>query len=271
MNKKPKINAVSVCHNTPKFMELMIRSLYLRNNLDLYNFNLLVLDNNSEEDTSNLISLSNKLGFEFKQSGYKIEENFSSHGPNLDAFIKFNPDCDYYLLLDTDIVFIEEQTISKMIETLNEHPEAFGTNPYFSWDGLERMPLLPGCADIYDIRLHPCCGLIKNDDLFRGLVDIIGFGEYHRNNLSHEKLNEVIDRITLYNYKKLGLHREEFLDVGQLLTTVLKTHNRTHILTEAMVLHFFNVSYTWSPENVQEEKRKFRDMLLDRILEECDY
>lgn len=259
------IKAVSVCHNSPKFMEAMIRSLYNKNSFDSIDFQLTIYDNCSERDTSNLSKLSKVYGFEFKQSGYNLYSGINSHGMILDNFVKDNPDCNYILTLDTDIVFIENNTIKKMVEVLEKDKMAYGTGPYYSWDGINKMPIpieRPELCDVYICRLHPCCALFRNDETFQVVVDLIGFEEYKRLNLSKELFEKALKINNIPMYQNPDMYQIEYIDTAQMIKRVMETHKKYHLRTEAVIQHFFCVTYFDHEENV----KKYHEEKVNEII-----
>jgi hypothetical protein len=111
-----------------------------------------------------------------------------------------------------------------------------------SWDGLQEIPLEVRQAnpDICDARLHPCCALIANTPLFRQVVELIG----------------------LSCARYLWAEREEYLDTFKLMTRVMQTHGLRHILSSALVQHFFAVSYDWDTAETIAHKARMRDQRL---------
>ena len=99
---------------------------------------------------------------------------------------------------------------------------------------------------VYEARLHPCCALIKNTELFRRVVRDIG--------------------LSCVNY--FWADREEYLDTCKLMTRVMGTHGLRHIISSKMILHFFCVSYDWGPVQFREEKARRRDDLLNALREQ---
>ena len=96
---------------------------------------------------------------------------------------------------------------------------------------------------MYYPRLHPCCALVRNAEVFRRVVREIG----------------------LSCVKYLWADGEEYLDTFALMTRVMKTHRLRHILSSKMVIHFFSVSYDWNTEDVVRLKERRRDELLGKF------
>jgi hypothetical protein len=229
------IEAISVNHNTSPYMELMLRSLAAHHGLDP-DLTITVVDNASEDDTSGLRAYAARMGIPIVQSGFATTSLHNSHGEILRRFVLEHPDCSHYLFLDSDVCFLADDTLTVMREELDATPEAFGIGVRMSWDGITEMPLevRAGNPDIYEARLHPCCALIKNTEIFRGVVREIG----------------------LSCARYLWAEREEYLDTCTLMTRVMRTHGLRHIISSQMVLHFFCTSYDWDPDHVKLQKDK---------------
>ena len=242
-----KIEAVSVNHNTSRYMELMLRSLFAHHPAGL-NLSLTVFDNASTDGTSELIAYTESLGIPFVPSGFSTETVNNSHGEILSKFVLEHPDCTHYLFLDTDVCFLDDNTIGTMLDELEESANAFGIGPRMSWDGEEEISEAARKAnpDICDARLHPCCALIKNTSLFRGIVKEIG----------------------LSSVKYLWAAEHEIVDTFKLMTKVMKTHGLRHVISTKMILHFFCVSYIGEPtRHWNEAKARRRDELLSKYRE----
>lgn len=244
MNNHPAsryIQAVVVNHNTSKYTELMLRSLFDRHPAPL-DFSVTVFDNASQEDTVALEDYAREKGIPLLPSGFELKTEFNSHGEILRRFVLEHPECVYYLFLDADICFLESDTILTMRHELEQDPGAFGIAPRLSADGALEIPS-EYRDKVYHSRLHPCCALVKNTALFRRVVEEIGFS----------------------CVKYLWAEREDYLDTFQLMTKVMKTHNAHPLQSSKMVLHFFSVSYDWEPSEVMAFKAALRDRLLEEV------
>jgi GT2 family glycosyltransferase len=239
MAQYPIIKAAVVNHNTSAYCELMLRSLFAMHP-DLPGFSLEVFDNGSTDDTSGLRAAAGRLGVPLTPSGYTLDTLNNSHGDVLRSFVLANPDCDYFLFLDADVVFVQPDTIPAMLRELETQPDAFGAGPRMSWDGQTPYAGLDGNPEVYAARLHPCCALIRNTPLFRRVVAEVG----------------------LFCVKFLWAEREEYLDTFKLMTKVMKTHGLRHLITRQIVIHFFCVSYEWDAEEARNAKLAWRDELL---------
>lgn len=239
-----KIAAVTVNHNTSLYMELMLRSLFAHHPRDL-DMSLTVYDNASTDDRSTLKSYLQSQNHALVQTGFTTQTPNNSHGEILGRFVLEHPDCTHYLFLDSDVCFLEDNTIHTMLEELEADETAFGIGPRMSWDGSAEIPFEARREnpDICDARLHPCCALVKNTPLFRTIVSEVG----------------------LASLRILWAERDEIADTFKMMTKVMRTHGLKHILSSRMVLHFFCVSYIWEPtQHWNEGKARRRDELLGK-------
>lgn len=237
----PTIAAVVVNHNTSLFTELALRSLFAQHTA-LRPVKIVVYDNDSTDDTSALRAFAATPGFAWVPSGFPLGTRNNSHGEILRRFVLEHPDCSHYLFLDTDVVFVQPETIQIMLAELDADPTAFGIGARQSWDGLVPVPaeILRANPNIQDARLHPCCALVANTALFRTIVEAIG--------------------LSAANY--LWAERDEYLDTFALLTRVMRTHGLYHRISRALVRHFFTVSYDYDDPATRAYKLNERDRLL---------
>ena len=242
-----RIEAASVNHNTSGYMELMLHSLFARHSPDL-DLSVTVFDNASEDDMTGLRAYAEHRGVPILQSSFTTHSRNNSHGEVLRQFVLDRPDCTHYLFLDADVCFVEDNTLNTMLHELEGTEKVFGIGPRMSWDGVAEVPeeVRKRYPDLYEARLHPCCALIKNTELFRRVVRDIG--------------------LSCVNY--LWADREEYLDTCKLMTRVMGTHGLRHIISSKMILHFFCVSYDWDPVQFREEKARRRDDLLNALREQ---
>jgi hypothetical protein len=244
------IEAISVNHNTSPYMELMLRSLVAHHGPEL-DLTVTVADNASTDDMDGLRAYAGRMGIPIVASAFTTTTPHNSHGEILSRFVLEHPDCTHYLFLDADICFIEDNTFVVMRDELDATPEAFGIVARLSWDGIAEIPeeVRAGNPDLYAARLHPCCALIKNTELFRWVVSEIGLSEV----------------------RYVWADREEFVDTCKLMTRVMRTHGFKHLISSRIVLHFFCVSYDWDPLQMKQQKARQRDRRLAglRALETC--
>jgi hypothetical protein len=246
MNSTPPhhIAAMTVNHNTSAYMELMLRSLFACHPAGL-SLSLTIFDNASTDDMRELRNYAAHRQIPIVPSGFSLSSEHNSHGEILRRFVLDNPDCTHYLFLDADVCFVEAYTIQTMLDELDRAPTAFGIGPRMSWDGVNEIPMDVRRAnpDICDARLHPCCALVPNTPLFQRIVDAIGFS----------------------CVRYLWAAHEEYLDTFKLMTRVMQTHSLSHILSSAMIQHFFCVSYDWDSEETRRHKTQVRDRRLAEL------
>lgn len=238
------IAAVSVNHNTSRYMELMLRSFFVQHSNDVP-LSLTIFDNASTDDITDLMTFATQVNVAVAPSGYTTTTNNNSHGEILRHFVQTHPNCTHYLFLDADVCFVEPNTIPTMLSELERTPSAFGIGPRLSWDGTNEIPAAVRHAnpDICDARLHPCCALIRNTPIFQRVVDLVGFS----------------------CVRYLWAHTDEYLDTFKLMTRVMQTYELTHIFSSALVQHFFAVSYEWDTEEIVQHKAQMRDQRLAEL------
>ena len=120
-----KIEAVTVNHNTSRYMELMLRSLFAHHQSGI-NLALTVFDNASTDDISELKAYLQSRGLCLEQTGFTTNTKNNSHGEILGKFVLDHPNCTHYLFLDADIRFLKDNTIGVLLKELEEREDAFG-------------------------------------------------------------------------------------------------------------------------------------------------
>ncbi len=119
------INAVIINHNSSGFTELAARSYFAMHSARS-DLKFVIMDNSSTERTEDLKDYAESVGIEFRQSGWEAEgRQANSHGEVLRQFVMDDPDCDYYLLLDSDICFVMSDTIDQMILEIEDREETW--------------------------------------------------------------------------------------------------------------------------------------------------
>lgn len=193
-----RINAVTVNHNTSRFTELMIRSLLKMNDLLSLPLNLTVLDNKSDDKYLDvLLNFLKSNNIHLQQTGFDNSIDVEKHGIALEEYVKNNPDCDFYLFLDSDMWFIEERTIGTMLSELDSSSEdIFAVQAriygHYAKEVIEGKNGKPGHTfkdkmtwsmkyddksyKVYvkDERCSPVCCLIRNVFPFRRIVNSTG-------------------------------------------------------------------------------------------------
>jgi GT2 family glycosyltransferase len=237
------IRAVVVNHNTSRWTELVVRSLFARHpDLDI---ELTVYDNASTDDSSGLRAAAARFRVPVVQSGFTTSTTNNSHGDVLRAFVldPANAECAYYLFLDTDVCFTRPGTLDRLLEALAADDRAFGAGPRMSWDGETEQPEELATDQLYDLRLHPCCALVRNTPAFRRVVAEVGMS------------------CATYHWAE----HDEYFDTFTLLTKVMRTHGQHHVITDALVMHAFGVSYPNDWEATLPAKIARRDAWLARL------
>lgn len=198
MDSDIRVYGVTVNHNTSHFVELMVRTLLLKNSPPSIDFTLTVLDNSSNDE--HLPALRSYLidhGITLEQTGFDTAIAVEKHGAALESFVMQHPDCTHYLFLDADMWFIESNTISTMLSELDEaDPSVFANQAriagYYAGRIIEGHNGLPGAGDAERYptwqtliggqqyitsttkRCSPVCSLFKNTPVFRSTVAALG-------------------------------------------------------------------------------------------------
>jgi hypothetical protein len=238
------IHAVVANHNTSPWTELLVRSLFARHrNLPI---DLTIVDNASTDDMDGLRRATEQLGVPIVQSGFTTRTEHNSHGEILQRFVldPARERASHLLFLDADVCFTRANTIQRLLDALDEDEAAFGAGPRMSWDGETELPAdVAGNPALYTARLHPCCALVRNTPVFRGVVQEIG--------------------LSCATY--LWADRTQYLDTFELMTMVMRTHGQHHVIADALVLHAFAVSYANDWGAMLPEKERRRDAWLARF------
>ncbi len=244
------IEAITINQDTPCFVELLLRSLYATHR-DLEGIRLTILDNNSTDKMQHLTAFAEDKKIPIVQTKWDRNTPGNNHGENLRDFVLSYPDCDYFLFLDADIVFVQDETVTTMANELAETgDDVWAIQARFTEDGETEVPwgsLDEGGArkfinimmedDIEDVqpgkalehlpmpavlgdRIHPSCCLIKNTEAFLLTAREIGF--------------------SCVDFEASG--GGKVYDTMGLATQVMKTHGLRFILSSKMVKHFWGVA-----------------------------
>lgn len=242
-----RIAAVSVNHNTSLYMELLLRSLFATHpDPNALGLALTVLDNQSEDDTATLRAYAGQVGVPVLPSGFTTHTKHNSHGEILRRFVLDRLDATHYLFLDADTVFVEDGTLATMCQELDAAPaDVFAIGPRIGF--IHNRQEATDHANLYERRLHPLCALFRNTPVLRRVAEHVGF--------------------SCAQY--LWADREQYFDTNELMTLVMRTHGLRYLRSDAMVLHFFGVSYDlYGPEYLQ-NKAQQRDRLLAELREQA--
>ncbi len=252
-----RIQAISVNHGTNEYAELMLRSL-LAHHRDHPDLDVRLLCSGDEDLTS--FDWASEQGVDVSHTGYPLDVPVTSHGEILRDAVLAKPDTDAYLFVDADVCFSRDDTVDTMAAELDEADDTFaiqakwlledGTE--FQGSGAIQTPWIrqsvrpdqdhPWSDPVeYQVtigdRVHPFCTLIRNNPVFRSVVENVGLSP---------AMTECVDGGWWWD--TLGL-----------LTQVMKTHGQTWRPSRAGVQHFGSVSFSsdWA-----KEKAARRDALL---------
>ncbi len=254
-----RIQAVVVNHDTTKYVELLLASL-LAHHPDRSGLDILVLDNASPDVRR--LEWAKDYGVTIASSGYPPESPINTHGEILRDAVFDRPDCDGYLFLDADVCFVADNTINTMATELASCDDLFAVQAAWSITGDDTYDIPPRWRE-YDMfvrdsfkfnvdaewpplreyvvrvtdRIWPFCTLVRNDDVFRRTVELIGLSGAHNQ----------------------ALRGGRQWDTFGLLDAVMHTHGRRWQRSERRVIHFGNVSYQ---DDIANGKAAKRDELL---------
>jgi hypothetical protein len=255
-----RVTVVSVSHGTTDYADLMLRSL-IASHADRSMIDILLLVSGSRD--LDRLAWADRYGVRVRSSGYPLDVPVTTHGEILRDAVLAEPECDAYLFVDADVCFVAEDTIGRLSAELVADPDMFaiqaawllpdgtvfehGDDPTkTSWiresvrpDGVEEWSEPYEYRVGYGDRIHPFCVLLRNDEVFRSAVELIG--------LSPAGTQCVRGAI--------------WWDTLGLLTQVMKTHGRTWRRSDVGAIHFGNVTWTtdWAKEKAEQ-----RDALLAR-------
>ena len=264
------IKAVTVNQDTSHFVELMLRTLFHTNDLSGIDLEIVVLDNGSnDEHRGQLEAYLADQGIPLIQTGFDNSVAPQKHGVALTNFVLENDGCTHYLFLDSDMWFVEEDTIPTMLAELVESPpDVFGCQAQIF--GFYAHRIIERLGYEFDSRWHgevestfedarftlmlanrcsPVCSLIANTPVFRRVVDVIGLGRA----------------------ASFGVGGGAYYDTFGLMTHVMATHDLSFIVSSKRVNHFTETTYVperRAPKNrdclkLLRELRAGRGMTLD--------
>ena len=256
------VQVISINHGSTPYMDLLLRSLFAHHR-DRSRIDVLVLNSGPDHDLDRL-DWARRLGTRIRPSGYPLDVPVSTHGEILRDAVLAEPDCDAYLFVDSDVCFTADNTIGAMVEERTADTHLFAVQA--AWATVEGTIYDPAgvpntstsqirqavrFADQeqwtdsaifpvgYGDRVHPFCTLVRNDQVFRSIVELLGLSP---------AMTECV---------RGGL----FWDALGLLTQVMRTHGRTWTTSAQSVLHFAGVS--WRTDQASRHAAH-RDALLER-------
>ena len=134
------IEAVTINQDTSCFVELLLRSLYATHSA-LDGIRLTILDNNSTDEMQHWTSLAEDKKIPIVQTKWDRNTPGNNHGENLRDFVLSHQDCDYFLFLDADIVFVQDETVTTMASELAEAGnDVWAIQARFTEDGETEVP-----------------------------------------------------------------------------------------------------------------------------------
>ena len=246
MSETARIFGVTVTHDSSDFVELMLRTLFLTNDLAGLDLTLAVLDNSSgDPHRIQLESYLAERGISLTATGFAHYIAAEQHGAELTNFVRAQADCTHYLFLDADMWFIEPETIATMLSELSAAgTETFAVQArihgYYLGRVYEGRDGIPGTnywedkpaawpiefeqrqyANRYATRLSPVCSLVANTPLFRRVVETVGLSQAIR----------------------FGVGEVTYHDTFSLMTHVMATHGQEFIVSSKTVNHFSQTTY----------------------------
>jgi len=257
---RPVIEACVINTNNSQFAELAARSL-IATHAAAYkaaDLRLTLLDNHStDKGLDDLRAGTTELGVIFEQTRWPIASaSTNTHGDVLRDFVISRRDADYYLFVDSDIVFEKVGSVWTMLRELSTHTGLWAVQARFRnleeargpgssldisagrgqrvWWRFEPVP--PGRHKMKEelilgedqARCHTACTLITNSAPFQLMCNIIGLS-------SVVVISQDSERAGLYDTLAMG-------------SLIMKTHGLNYALSEAQVLHYFGMSYRDDPE-----------------------
>jgi len=246
MSERTRIFGVTVTHDSSDFVELMLRTLFLANDLTGIDLTLAVLDNSSgDRHRTQLESYLAERRVSLTPTGFAHYIAAEQHGAALTNFVRAQADCSHYLFLDADMWFIEAETIATMLSELRSAgAETFAVQArihgYYLGRVYEGRDGIPGTnywedkpaawpieferrqyANRYATRLSPVCSLVANTPLFRRAVEAVGLSQAIR----------------------FGVGEVTYHDTFSLMTHVMATHGQEFIVSSKTVNHFSQTTY----------------------------
>jgi hypothetical protein len=245
MDRTIHICGVTVNHNTSHFVELMLRTLFLTNDVADLRFEMTVLDNQSDDPhCGELHAYLMDHHITNVQTGFDTTIAAAKHGVAFANFIQARPECTHYLFLDADMWFIEPNTIAAMVEELRTASRSiFATQArvlgYYAGHVIEGREGIPGAGasdgqppqtvtidnQIYTHvvmpRCSPVCCLVANTPVFRRVVETVGLAPARR----------------------FGVGQVFFYDTFSLMTQVMATHEQAFIVSAKTINHFTQATY----------------------------
>jgi hypothetical protein len=253
------IEAVIVNHNTSPFAELCLRTLAQAVPALDEPVQITVMDNHSTDGgVGDLREAASATGATFALSRWPASQTkVNTHGDVLRDFVRARPRADRFLFLDADIVFVDRETLLTLRRDLLGHPNRWAVQAQFAWSAHVRgggSSLDMGAGDPQHLyvsfedpgskwqttfpvigvgqrRCHPGCTLIQCSPEFLLTAERFGFAT-----------SVVLSADTSV---------AGYYDTMALASGVMSTHGLEYALSDARVVHYFNVSYDERAELTQ--------------------
>jgi hypothetical protein len=139
----------------------MLRTLFFTNDLSSMDFRMFVLDNSSDDEyLGHLKAYLSDQRIPLIQTGFDNSLAPEKHGAAFDSFVEEYDDCTHYLFLDSDMWFVENNTIPTMLSELLESPPTVSANQagiygYYAHRVIEGRDGSPGVGDVDDFPSLP--------------------------------------------------------------------------------------------------------------------
>lgn len=229
-------------HNSSRYTELALRSLLELN--QRVDFDITIIDNASNDETSLLFDWATEQGASITQSGFSTSEPANTHGEVLGSFVLKSPPTEHFLFLDTDACFLHPGTVAAMQERLDDDSTLFAVQAQMRLYVTEAMGLQPRHRDYIEqadgtrrrlfARPHPFCLLVRDSRQFRSVVDHVGLSNANRSAASPE-LNG-------------------FYDTFGLAAAALRTHGQDWAVAGGPVLHYAQAAQRQDAEDLMRQK-----------------
>lgn len=236
------VRVVLVNHNTSVYAELALRSLLALN--DDVEFDITVMDNASDDDTSSLFDWAHGQGVAVAQSGYTTGESGNTHGEIIGRFVLDSAATDYFLFLDADACFLQAGTVAQMQSCIRDAADLFALQAEIRLFVIEALGVHPRYRDYIEQadgtrrrlfpRPHPFCLVVRDSPQFRSVVEHIGLSTATRHAVSPD----------------LGGSYDTF----GLAAAAMRTHGYRWAVGGGPVLHYAQAAERRDPEDLMRMK-----------------
>jgi hypothetical protein len=115
-----RVQVLCVNHGTTPYADLLLRSL-VAHHPDRGQIDVLLLDSGSSD--LERLDWATRHGVEVQPSGYGVEVQVTTHGEILRDAVLAKPDCDAYLMVDSDVCFVADN-LGQQAEGVSPHRTA---------------------------------------------------------------------------------------------------------------------------------------------------